>query len=1109
MRIAADRFYDGTKLYDIRLLSTLGFDDKQVDLVRETEGVVAAMPAKSTDVMALLDGEQYAIRINSFDHESAKTSTCEDGCEVVSENDSYLNRLVLSEGRWPSKAGECVLSADRVMVSPVRMGDKVEVLYGANDLDGVLEQDSFTVVGLIHSSSYVSAVTQGTTTLGSGEIQQFMYTTDESFSVDCPYSEIFISVKGAIDEFSGSSEYEEVVNRVKARLEDASDALAQSRLDVIKGEAQSEIDDAQKEYDEQKQDAEQKLSDAEAELADARQKLDDSEWQLASGEQQLQQGRDELASQRNRVQSELNNAKKKLDATQKQLDEAQAALDAARADVDAWPDTRAELQAQRAQAEGGIAQAQEALDAIDEVVTALDSIGEVPIPEDGEEWTDEQKAAAAAIEQARAPLEAQLQQLQAAAPEAQATIAQLESAIAQIDAGIEEGDEKIAEYNKRKDEVAAGYEQLSQGWNEYYSQERNAQKQLDAAQSEIDASAIQLQDARSQLEQGRIDYDEGMREYQENKDKADIELGDAASALAAARADVDELEAPDIYVLDRTKNYGVSSVKADSERIDNIAAVFPFIFFLVAALVALTTMTRMVEEDRVLIGTFKALGYSKARITSKYLIYAGIASIAGAIIGICILSQVLPAVIMRAYAIIYNIPALNLPLPVDMPRALAAAGMGAGVTLLATWLAMANTLREQPASLMLPRAPKAGKRILLERIKPIWEHLSFSWKVTCRNLFRYKKRLFMTVIGIAGCTALLLTGLGLHDAIWDIIDKHFGATVRYNVVVRLDDDASEQQRATTLALVQEEGKDSAHGWAADINRQVGSSAHDPMGTTLTVPEDASTFTKLVDMKDRKTQAKVHFDEDSVVLTEKLARTLGVGIGDEFDIYEQDDIGNAIGTPVSFTVTDIAEYYVGNAVFIGKNAFTQATAEEPSFTSLYATCTENEDDRKELSADLHEKDYVQTVAYNDETIDSYRTMLQSVNMIVVVLVVAAALLAFIVLYNLTNINITERRREIASLKVLGFTRREVDAYIYREIVLLTLFGALLGLVLGVFMESFVVVTAEVDYVMFGRDIHLPSFIYAFALTVGFSLFVMLAMRVKLKRIDMVESLKSVD
>ena len=579
-------------------------------------------------------------------------------------------------------------------------------------------------------------------------------------------------------------------------------------------------------------------------------------------------------------------------------------------------------------------------------------------------------------------------------------------------------------------------------------------------------------------------------------------------ASTDAQKQIDDLERPEWLVMDRTANYGAASFEADAARVDSIAAVFPFIFFpVVAALVALTTMTRMVEEERALIGTFKALGYRRTRIASKYLAYAAAASGIGSILGILALSQVLPAVIMKAYGIIYFVPELPLPLPVDPGFAGLAAGLGVGVTLFATWAAVAATLRERPAQLMLPRAPKAGKRIVLERIGPLWRHLSFSWKVTFRNLFRYKKRFVMTVIGIAGCTALLLTGLGLSNAINDIIDKQFGEITKYNAVVTLADDLSSEEQRRIDDLLDDGSLATAHTLVMRQNMLAGGPDEQDKRMELVVPEDPASFDRFVALNTRVGHHPVKLDDDGLVLTEKLAAELGVRAGDAVTLTEQDAIGNATGTSYEATVTGIVENYVYHYAYMGPALYEQLMGKAPDYRTVLAVTTSDSDLRVQFSNDLLAAGGVKTVAYNDETIDAYRDMMSSVNMIVVVLVTAAAALAFIVLYNLTNINITERMREIATLKVLGFTPREMNAYIFREIFLLAAIGCAVGLVLGVWMEGFVVVTAEVDQIMFGRAIHPTSFLLAFLLTMLFTVLVMLAMRGKLRRIDMVESLKS--
>ena len=576
--------------------------------------------------------------------------------------------------------------------------------------------------------------------------------------------------------------------------------------------------------------------------------------------------------------------------------------------------------------------------------------------------------------------------------------------------------------------------------------------------------------------------------------------------LADAQAEIDAIADKDanVYVLDRSKNLGAESFRSDAGRMDQIAAVFPLMFFLVAALVSLTTMTRMVEEERVLIGTYKALGYSNARITSKYLVYAVVASGVGAAVGIVLLSQFLPWFIMKAYSIMYMVPCM--PTPVNPGVAASAAALGVGITVAATWFAAAATLRECPASLMLPRAPKAGKRILLERIRPLWSRMTFSWKVTARNLFRYKRRFFMAIIGIAGCTALLLTGLGLQNAINDIIDKQYGEVYSFNTIVRMDADEADQKAKDAVSnAVGSDGQEFA--WVSTENK-IACAPDDGAEHRfeLVCAQDPEQLQRFVQMRERVGGKALTLDGSGAVISEKLASQLGVSVGDTLTFYDEDDIGNLVGDGRAVTVAGIMENYVAQYVYVTADVYKQAMGQPAEFATVYADLG-NGVDRDAFSDQLLSMDGVKTVTYSDETIDSYRTMLKSVNSVVVVLVVAAALLAFVVLYNLTNINITERAREIATLKVLGFTSREVDAYIFRETILLSVIGAAIGLVLGIFMEGFVITTAEVDQVMFGRDIHAASFAIAFALTMVFSGIVALAMRGKLRRIDMVESLKS--
>jgi putative ABC transport system permease protein len=1127
MRAAGDAFYDGTSLYDVRLVSTLGFSQEQADEVKSVDGVEQVMGDYATDVMATLNDERYAIRVMSLDVGDASASTVDaTGTTVASDDPGYLNRLVLAEGSWPTEPGQCVLSADRVMGTPIEVGDTVEVLYGTASLDGVLERRTFTVSGLVHSSAYVSSVALGYTSLGSGVIQQYMYVSPDSFSADLPYTELYVTVRGASEQFSGADGYQSTVDVVSSRLDDQAPALAASRLAEVRRKAQNELDSKRDDYEEQKADAEDQLADAKAQLDDALAKLESSEATIASSEEELAAAREEAYARLADAKDELLSTEEALDDGAGQLADAQSQLDAKRDEAE---QAKAGLEAKLADAqrhydeakpqiEAGIAQAtatkadlgRQRAEAQDQKAQ-LEALLKTQTEGSAEYQATEAKidavaAAIAKLDEGIGAAQATIDDLAKRQADAEGGIAQLEGGISKAEAGLAAIAQGQATLDGKSAELASGREQLEAGWDTYY-------EQRDEAESQLADAADQIASGKEELASGWDEYDSGKAEYDSNAADVDARLSDAAQQLASAQADIDAIASPDVYVLDRTKSTGVSNYHDDSVRIDNIAAVFPFIFFLVAALVSLTTMTRMVEDERVDIGTHKALGFSTARITAKYLAYAAIASVSGAVLGIAVLSQVLPAVVEKAYAIIYDVPAQAFPLPVDPAISLLAAGLGVGITLGATWLAAAATLREVPATLMLPRAPKAGKRILLERLGPLWRRTSFSWKVTLRNLFRYKRRLAMTVVGIAGCTALLLTGLGLHDAIWDIIDNQFeGANpvFRFNVEVGLDQDATADDVASVEGSLSDLGSADAFTLVDSENMQVSSEGHPgTLAVSVMVPQDVGSFASFVAMRDRVTQQPIDFDSRSVVLTEKVATRLGLAVGDTFTVYDQDDIGNAKGDGYALTLTGITENYVYHYCYVGADAYREATGRDSAPRGILSRIDSDEAVRARLSSALHDVGAVKTVVFNTETIDSYRKSLQSVNMIVVVLVVAAAALAFIVLYNLTNINIVERTREIASLKVLGFTPREVAAYIFREIALLVVLGAAAGLALGVLMEGFVVLSSEVDAVMFGRVIHGGSFAWAFGLTLVFAAFVMLAMLPKLRHIDMVESLKSVD
>ena len=566
----------------------------------------------------------------------------------------------------------------------------------------------------------------------------------------------------------------------------------------------------------------------------------------------------------------------------------------------------------------------------------------------------------------------------------------------------------------------------------------------------------------------------------------------------------DDIDYPEVFVTDRSKNSGAASLASDADGITQIATFLPFMFFLVAALVSLTSMTRMVDEERTDIGTHKALGYGRGPITAKYLIYGVLASGLGSVLGVLTLGKILPWFIMTSYQVSYAVP--GTPTPIDPSVALRAIGLSVGVTAIATWGAAAASLRERPALLMLPRAPKAGKRIFLEHIRPLWSRMSFSRKVTARNLLRYKRRFFMAVVGIAGCTALLMVGFGIRDSIGAVVSNQFGSIVNYDAMVRVDDDITHDASEKVKAVLESDAvKDYV---TADDFNLIAVGPDDDLRIEVVVPQDPNAFSEYVALRTRIGKDPLSLETGSIVLTEKASETLGLGVGDTVTLFDENDVGDATGEGRSFTVGGISENYLGHYAYMLPDVYHAAFDEEPEFGVYYVKLAANAD-AAAFSDELLAIDGVSTVSFVAEKAATYEDMLALMGKVIFVIILLSAALAFVVLYNLTNINIAERVREIATLKVLGFTRGEVSAYIFREIIVMALIGALIGCVLGVPLALYIAGAAETPQMMFGRIIEPPSYVLSFVITMVFSVIVAITMRPKLNQVDMVESLKSIE
>ena len=665
------------------------------------------------------------------------------------------------------------------------------------------------------------------------------------------------------------------------------------------------------------------------------------------------------------------------------------------------------------------------------------------------------------------------------------------------------------------EQINAGKSELESKKTEFYNQEKaltDAKAQLDGARATIESTratlqaaksegATQLANAKAKVESGKVQLAEGEAEYEKNKTLADEELLKAGEKIKDAENQVNKIEKPSFYVLDRNSHYSYVDYENSASSIDKLSNVFPVFFFVVAALVCLTTMTRMVDEQRINIGTMKALGYSNGNIAKKFIVYALLASLIGSVIGMAIGFTFFPKVIYDAYNIMYIMPPITLF--INIPLAIVTAIASIGLTTLATYSACRIELIETPSVLMRPKAPKEGKRILLERIPFIWNRFNFTGKVTIRNIFRYKKRFLMTVIGIAGSTALLLAGFGIKDSIKTVVSKQFGTINKYDISVNLEKDISSVQKADLETYMKDQSdiKDFLFVKGEMSKVEANDESKD---LDIIVPSDVDRFDEFTHLQNRISKETVSLNDDGIAITEKVAKVLGVKVGDEVTITNSNDV---TGTA---KVSAIVENYIQHYIYMTPNYYEKVFDRKATPDEAYIILNNADNTVADsVSNGLVNREGVSGVVSNTGIRDNFNNTIESLDFVVLVMILAAGALSFIVLYNLTNVNISERIREIATIKVLGFYDKEVAAYIFRENVLLTVIGMFAGLLLGVVFHQFIMITVEMDYVMFGRSINTMSYVYAGLLTVGFSLLVNWAMYFKLKKVQMVESLKSVD
>lgn len=1025
MEYTADNYYDSHHLMDGYVMSTMGLTDEDIEALSQADRVEQVEGSWSVDATAV------------------------DSIVSMRSMPEKLNLLNVVRGRLPQQADECVTEEMLLTALGLDIGDTLTITLEEDDQDS-LTRTSFTIVGTVQSPLYVST-DRGSSGLGSGSVDAFVYIPGENFNLDV-YTTVYFTGEGLAQLDSYGQTYEDEMTALVDSLDGLAQERAQLRDQEVRGEAQKKLDDAKK-----------KLADAQKELEDGRLELEEARAELDSGWEEYRQG---LAT----LEQKVKDGQAQLNASRSQLEEAQTLYEQGQAD---YQEGLAEYQQGQTAYEQNL---EELTTQQEQVAKGYEEYYDALKPFEGTPMYDQM------VEQL-APQKAQLDE---AAAQIQAGYQQLEQVKAQLDGAKAELDEAQAQ-------LADSAQQLESGWAQYQA----GQQTLD---QEAQQGRSQLAQAKADLDQGEAEYQEGLEEYEQAKAEAQPELEQAQADIDQGQKELDELETCEWYVLGRNTNTGVVGYSQDAERVENLSSIFPVIFFVVAALACLTTMTRMVEEQRTQIGALKALGFSRLAISQKYIGYALVASLVGGLMGLALGATLIPAVIANAFRIMYAIPGLEykMQVPLFVLAVLAAVACTTGA---AIWACM-STLMDTPANLMRPRSPKAGKRVFLEYIKPLWRRLSFTWKVTMRNLFRYQKRFWMTVIGIGGCTALIVTGFGLHESIFDVLNKQFDEISLYDATVGLNEDLSEEQKQSIQTYL--DGEESVGDYLFTYQEMMDASTTGiSYDVYLFAVDNVEEFGRFVDLRHRSDHSKVELDGSGVVIDEKLAELLDVSVGDTITL-EGDKRVEAV-------ITDVTENYVYHYVYLTRDLYTQLFGEEYQNNVMLLDYQDGTgvDVSNQVSQTLMQMEGVASYSYISTIRDSFEDSMDAINYAVVIIIVAAAALAFVVLYNLTNINITERMRELATLKVLGFYDRETTAYVLRENLFLTIFGVVLGLVLGRFLHSWMVLTVEVDLVMFGRTAPPYAYVLAAAMTALFSLIVNVVAHFKLKNVDMVESLKTVE
>ncbi len=1107
MVVTGQKFMDEQHMFDLRLLSTYGWTQKEVDAIAQMDGVGQAEGMLSMDVLLQWDQEDTAVyKVHAIPEK--------------------IDQVYLLGGRMPEAPDECLIDGFHATDEVIGTQIVISRENSQETLDSLL-YDTYTVVGYVSSTLYMD-MTRGTTSLGNGSVQSYVYLPWEAFETDY-YTEVCVTLQSSYSIYS--AEFDQAMTDLSKALKPGVTVLADARYEELKTDGEREYANGLKEYEEGladyetgRQEALEELAQALTKLEEAQAEIDENRLVLEDGEKQLADGQALLDAQKQVLADSRQTLLASKSEAYAQLAEAYATL------MDNYKTVHSGLQ----QVNSGIAQIDGGLTQLDSGIAQLES-GLQQLAEGQEQLQLVRKLKQLQVDtiQAslevfgldtvlKAELEAQLETAQKELAEYETQAAELEQMQLTYTAQLEdlklqrqEVTAQRAELLETKATLDGAMEQINVGLLELQSSQIQAdnqfaaaeaqieagQLQIDAAQTELDGKRTELEEGRLALEEGQAELDIAWEEYAKGKNTAEKELAEAEEKLEDARIQLEEardtldtMEAAEVFFLDRNTNSGYLALDNNSDIVAGVARVFPAFFLLVAALVCITTMTRMVEEERMQIGTMKALGYSNFSIISKYLCYAGSAAVAGCGLGVILGSVVFPVILWNAYGIILNITP-RIVLRFNWPLNLAVVGAYTAVMLLVTGYCCRRILKEVPAQLLRPKSPTSGKKIFLEYM-PFWKKMGFLNKVMLRNVFRYRQRMFMMLVGIGGCTALLLTGFGLRDSIMNIVDEQFHTVTTYDMSIYFSESQTQEDQESFRAEYRRELSDLLFYYQTSAELHFGGRSRDI--SMIAADDGIAAFIHFQQLGEPLGLPK----QGEVFLSVGAAELMGIQAGDVVILQDADL------RQVEVTVAAIFDNHVQNyAILLPEtleNAWNAEICPQMAFLNVRDTA-----DVYSVAAKLTEQDTVLNVTVSDEIQTQVNGMLQALNAIVVTIVICAGALAMIVLYNLTNINITERIREIATLKVLGFHAGESAAYVFKENLLLSGMGTLVGLVGGKFLLDFVISQIQIDMVWFRPSFTVLSCILSVALTMLSACLVDFLLYFKLEKINMAEALKSVE